>query len=82
MRNVTLAIEEEVLRKARMRALKEGTSVNEVIRKHLAEYGSREDRIREAMDRILESAAKYHGRIRGGRFRREETYDRKADRGR
>ena len=34
MRNVTLAIEEETLRKARVRAVKEGTTVNELIRKY------------------------------------------------
>ena len=81
MRNVTLAIDDEVLRKARIRAVKEGTSVNEVIRRHLAQYGSQDERLREAMDRVLEATAKYHGRIRGGRFSREETYDRRADRG-
>ena len=82
MRNVTLAIEEDVLQKARVRAAREGTSVNEVIRHHLAEYAGREDRIREAMDRVLEAAAKYSGRLKGGKWSREEIYEERSRRGR
>ncbi len=82
MRNLTLAIPEDVLRKARIRAVKDGTSVNEVVRRHLEEYGSQEERIREAVARILEASAKYHGRaVRGPggrRWTREELYDRKG----
>lgn len=81
MRNVTLAIEEDILQKARVRAAREGTSVNEVIRRYLAEYGGREDRIRAAMDRVLEEAAKYHGRSVGRRWTREEIHERKPPRG-
>ena len=81
MRNVTLAIEDEVLRKARIRAVKEGTSVNEIIRRHLAEYGSQDERVREAMDRVLESAAKYRGRLKGG-WKREDAYEERGPRGR
>ena len=81
MRNVTLAIEDEVLRKARIRAVKEGTSVNEVIRRHLAQYGSQDERLREAMDRILESSAKYQGRLKGG-WKREDAYRGRVPRGR
>lgn len=82
MRNVTLAIEEETLRKARVRAVKEGTTVNELIRKYLAEYGSQEERIREAMDRVLEITAKYKGRFKGGKPRREDAYEERSRRGR
>jgi len=81
MRNVTLAIEEEVLKKARVRAAKEGTSVNAVIRKFLADYGSREERIRSAMAAVLEAAAKYEGRLEGGKFRREDAYEERSRRG-
>jgi hypothetical protein len=81
MKNVTLAIEAEVLQKARVRAAKEGTSVNEVVRKYLAEYGSREERIRDAMDRVLEIAAKYKGRLKGGKFDRNAIYEERTRRG-
>ncbi len=80
MRNVTLAIEEDVLQSARVRAAKEGTTVNAVIRKYLAEYGSQDDRIREAMDRVLEAAAKYKGRSLKKTLR-DEIYVRNPNRG-
>jgi hypothetical protein len=90
MRNVTLAIEEEVLQRARIRALKEGTSVNELIRKYLADYGGQEERLRNAMDRVLESAERYRARAASDRGRagtkrtwsREETHERGPGRGR
>lgn len=81
MRNVTLAIEEEVLRKARIRAAKEGTTVNAVIRKHLAEYGSREERIQAGLEQVLEAAAKYKGRLPKKRWTRDEIHVRNPKRG-
>ncbi|MCK6480378.1 MAG: hypothetical protein HUU06_13070 [Planctomycetaceae bacterium] len=82
MRNVTLAIEEEVLQEARIRAAKEGTTVNAVVREFLARYGARDRRLQTAMDRVLEAAAKYEGRLEGGKFRREAAYEERSRRGR
>jgi hypothetical protein len=76
MANLTLKIPDEELKRARIRAIGEGTSVNEVVRKWIKEYGERDDRIRAAMDRVLEASARYHGRIKGGRFDRAEVYER------
>ena len=63
MANLTLKIPDEELKRARIRAIEEGTSVNEVVRKWIKEYGEREDRIRAAMDRVL--AASRRGLRRG-----------------
>ena len=38
MANVTLAIDEQVLRRARIRALEQGTSVNALIREYLESF--------------------------------------------
>jgi len=38
MANLTVAIDEDVLKKARIRAVQEGTSVNAVVRSHLESY--------------------------------------------
>lgn len=81
MSNLTLKIPDEELQLARIRALKEGTSVNEIVRRYLKEYGRREERMLAAMDRVLEAAASYHGKIKGGRLNRAEIYDRTAKRG-
>ena len=82
MANLTLKIPDEDLKRARIRAIREGTSVNEVVRNWLREYGGREELVRAAMDRVLEASAKYHGRIRGGKFDREEAHARGGRRGR
>jgi hypothetical protein len=55
--------------------------VNELVRKYLAEYGSSEERIQGALDRVLEIAAEYKGRIKGGKFNREEIYEERTRRG-
>lgn len=81
MANLTLKIPDEDLKRARIRAIQEGTSVNEVVRKWILEYGKSTERIREAMDRVLEASAKFHGRSKGKRWTREESHVRNPDRG-
>ena len=39
MANVTLAVDDDVLRRARIRALEQGTSVNALIREYLESFG-------------------------------------------
>jgi plasmid stability protein len=42
MANVTLAVDEDVLRRARIRALEQGTSVNALIREYLESFAGKE----------------------------------------
>jgi plasmid stability protein len=55
--NLTLAIDDELLRKARIRALELGTSVNAMVREHLDHIVSGDDRAKAAMRRLLSQAA-------------------------
>lgn len=82
MRNVTLAIEEEVLQKARVRAAKEGTTVNELIREHLAAYASQDERLQSAIRELLDLAAENRGSLKGWKFDREEIHRRGRSGGR
>jgi hypothetical protein len=74
--NLTLVIDGAVLRRARIRALEEGTSVNAVVRQYLeayaAEAGQRTARAQllELSDR-LEAGSGGHGRS----WMREEVYE-------
>lgn len=52
MRNLTLAIEDEVLEAARRLAVEHGTTINKLVRDHLTELVSREDRRRGAAERL------------------------------
>jgi hypothetical protein len=76
MTNLTIAIDEEVLKRARIRAIEQGTSVNAILRERLEEFaGMREDR-RRAMAELLESARKSPMRLGGRRWSREEIHER------
>jgi len=73
--NLTLSIDERVLKKARKAAQSIGLSLNEAVRRFLEELAgghSAEDDIRE----IDELSARSQGRSRGWRFNREEIHDR------
>jgi plasmid stability protein len=73
--NVTLSIDEEVLKRARIRALEQGTSVNAVVREFLESYAGNHERtatLRRFLD-LAESAQA--GREGEGRaWKREDLY--------
>lgn len=58
MANLTAVIADDVLKRARTRALDQGTSVNAVVRDHLERYADGAGRARAAMRRLLELAEK------------------------
>jgi len=69
MANLTVSVDEEVLKRARIRALEENTSVNAVLGEYLKGY-ARLDEVRRgrlaALDRLLKVADR-HPIDRGGR---------------
>ena len=76
MANLTITVDGETVKRARMRALEEGTSVNAVLRDYLEDYaGVRRER-REAWSKIRE-LARNSGAGSGGEGlpKREELYD-------
>ena len=77
MANLTITVDEETVKRARIRALEEGTSVNALLRDYLEDYaGARRER-REAWRKIQE-IARSSGFSSGGEGlpKREELYDR------
>jgi hypothetical protein len=80
MTNLTITVDEQTLKRARMRALEEGTSVNAVLREYLESYAGVSREQREALQRILESSREStSGSGLGGRtWTREELYDREG----
>jgi hypothetical protein len=76
--NLTLKIDDDVLQRARIRALEDGTSVNEVVRRYLEGYAvPRKQRLR-AIRRVLEiSERAKSGSGPGGRtWSREDLHAR------
>jgi Family of unknown function (DUF6364) len=76
MANLTLKIDEKLLRRARIRALEQGTTVNELVRNYLSQYAvARADRL-GALRRFLEIAEEAKAGSGGRKLKREELYDR------
>jgi len=83
MTNLTITVDEGTLKRARMRALEEDTSVNAVLREYLEEYAEVRRERREAGRRLLELARNSGMSSEGkGLPRREELYDREIMRNR
>jgi hypothetical protein len=82
MANLTITVDDNTLKRARMRALEEDTSVNAVLREYLEEYaGNRREQI-EAAKRILASSRDSASRSGPGgrRWTREELYEERLGR--
>ncbi len=76
MANLTLTIDEDVLRRARIRALERGTSVNAVVREFIERYagGEREREALRAFGELADRAQASSG-PRGRSWSRAELYD-------
>ncbi len=81
MSNLTIVVDAETLKRARIRALEEGTSVNAVLREFLEGYaGVRRER-REAGRKLLELAENSTMSSGGkGLPKREELYEERLGR--
>lgn len=74
--NLTITVEDEVLKRARIRALEENTSVNAVLREYLESYARVEARRRHSLDHLLRlSRAARTGRG-SAKWTRDELHER------
>ena len=74
--NVTIVVDDDVLKRARVRAIRENTSVNAVVRAYLAAYAGT-DRCRdEACERLLALSRASHSRRGGAVWSRDDLCDR------
>lgn len=75
MRNLTITVDEETLRRARIRALEQGTSINRVLSDFLAAYAGTSPS-GKSVRRALAVARSGAGSGSGGRqWRRDDLYD-------
>ena len=74
--NLTITIDNDVLKRARIRALQEDTSVNAVLRDHLVAYAGGPGRRREAARRLV-TLSKTTGAGRGtATWTRDDLHER------
>lgn len=76
MKNVTLAVDEAVLREARRIAAERSTSLNALIRDYLGELTERESRIPAARRRIVELCRDARAEVGERGWTRDELHER------
>ena len=77
MKNITLAMDDEVLDKVRTYAAEHKTTVNAIVREHLEKIASEKDKRAEARRQLKQLAETSTGRIGPDYvWNREELYDR------
>ena len=81
MANLTISVDAETLKRARMKALEQGTSVNALLREYLDSYVDNDvdrERRRQALEEAFEIARCAGARSGGITWKREDLYDREA----
>ena len=77
MKNITLAIDEEVLDKVREVAVQKRTTVNAMVRDFLGEIAGRDEKVAQARRELLRLMDESKGDMGPDwKFSREETYER------
>lgn len=78
MANLTISIDDDILRRARMRALEIGVSLNAVLRDYLTSFSRAQSQRQAALERLLQRSkrATSGSGPEGRSWRREDLYDR------
>jgi hypothetical protein len=81
MTNLTLVIDEQVLRRARIRAMEQGSSVNALVREYIARLAGESEAAEGVAEflRIVSAAGAGSG-SQGRSWSRDELHDRTRDR--
>jgi hypothetical protein len=82
LKNITLAIDEEILDRVRIDAVEHKTTVKAIVRQHLEKIAGENDKRAEARRQLLHLADTSRGRLSSDCvWKREELYDRPVLRG-
>jgi hypothetical protein len=76
MANLTIAIEDDILKNARLKAVEDGTSVNAVLREFLREYTGNASARLESAKRLIALAHEHATEVGPITWKREDLYDR------
>ena len=77
MVNVTIALEEDVLERARTKAQRQGSSLDEVLRSYLESYAGGRQEQKDAIRTLLDLSSKARSGSGGRRWSRDELHDRR-----
>lgn len=74
--NLTIVVDDDILKRARIRAIQENTSVNAVVREYLMAYAGA-DRLRaSACERLLALSRSCNSRRGGAEWTRDDLHER------
>ncbi len=76
MANLTLAVDDQLLRRARLRALEQGTSVNALLRDYLEVFAGLGKARRQAVSELLDMSSRAESRRGDSRWTRDQLHDR------
>lgn len=76
MTNLTIALDETIVRQARVRAIHEGTSVSAKIREFLTDYAQGGSRQQSAAQAFVAAARRSRANSEGARWSRDDAYER------
>jgi len=76
MKNITLAVDEDVLDEVRRFAARRNTSVNALVRDHLRRIAQNENRAQEAMRELREMSDRSNAEVGPLTWTRDQLYDR------
>ncbi|RDI19058.1 DUF6364 family protein [Pseudacidovorax intermedius] len=76
MTNLTLTLDDAIIKKARVRAIQEGTSVSAKVREFLAAYAMGQDQQQAAAEAFIAAAQRSQANTGAARWSREDAYDR------
>jgi plasmid stability protein len=76
MSNLTIALDDNIVKQARLRAVQEGTSISAKIREFLAQYAQGTASASAPGDAFLAFAAQSTANADGADWRRNDAYDR------
>ena len=74
--NLTIVVDDDILKRARIRALEENTSVNAVVRAYLATYAGADQRRDDACARLLALSRASRSRRGNAVWTRDELHER------
>ena len=78
MANLTIAIDDDLLRQARIRALEHGTSVNAILREYLCNFAGKGSVHDQAVRGLNEIADRVQSGSGGRCWTRDELYERRS----
>lgn len=76
MANLTITIDDQLLRRARVRAARLGTSVNAVLREYMQSWAGEEDERSRAITSLLKRSSRARSARGGRRWTRESLHER------